>query len=316
MTSRPVTTPLVSVVVPYFNAERFLAEAIESVRAQTYSAWELLLADDGGVDASVEIARGYASRDPDRVVCLSHPDRANHGAAAARNLAIRNARGSYIALLDADDVWLPTKLEEQVALLEAHPDVGMVYGNSLYWYGWTGQPADRARDRVAALGYATDTVVPPPSLLARCLRRTAAVPCPCSVVLRREVVERVGAFEESFTGPNASAEDLAFFAKVMLVERVLVANRVWDRYRRHPDSVYERAKAEGIAVPARIHYMEWLRDFLLRREIRDRELWQALETALESERRPPPVGMLARLRESLGRFGSRSDSSRARSRDR
>ena len=127
--------PLVSVVVPVYRAERFLDEAIASVRAQRYSEWELLLVDDGGDDGSAAIAKAHVARDPHRVRLLSHPNGENRGASASRNLAIRHARGTYVALLDADDVWLPEKLEAQVALMEANPDVGMLYGNSLYWYG-------------------------------------------------------------------------------------------------------------------------------------------------------------------------------------
>jgi glycosyltransferase involved in cell wall biosynthesis len=287
---------LVSVIVPVYRAERFLRETIESVRAQSYDGWELLLVDDAGGDGSAAIAREYAEREPHRVTLLSHPGGENRGASASRNLAIRHARGAYIALLDADDVWLPTKLREQVDLLEAHPDVGMLYGNSLYWYGWTDVPDDRARDRVPELGVTQDTVIDPPRLLERCLRGTVAVPCPCSVMLRTVAVDRSGGFNEQFIGANASSEDLVFFAKVMLRERVLVANRIWDRYRRHPDSVYERAKVEGLAVPARYHYLEWLRGFVETNEFADDELRSAVDWAMSREREPRALGPAARLR--------------------
>jgi glycosyltransferase involved in cell wall biosynthesis len=292
----PVVPALVSVIVPIYRAERFLRETIESVRAQSHDAWELLLVDDGGGDGSAAIASEYAERDPQRVTLLSHPGGENRGASASRNLAIRHARGAYIALLDADDVWLPAKLRDQVALLEAHPDVGMLYGNSLYWYGWTNVPADRARDRVPDLGFAEDTVVEPPRLLECCLRGTVAVPCPCSVILRRAAVERSGGFNEQFTGANASSEDLVFFAKVMLRERVLVANRIWDRYRRHEDSVYERAKADGIAASARYHYLEWLRDFIAANSFADDELRRTVAWAMARASEPSPPRGGGRLR--------------------
>jgi glycosyltransferase involved in cell wall biosynthesis len=297
--------PLVSVVVPMYRAERFLTEAIESVRKQRYPEWELLLVDDAGGDRCTAIAESYARRDPDRITLLAHPGGENRGASASRNLAISQARGAYIALLDADDVWLPEKLDAQVRLLQAHPDVGMVYGNSLYWYGWTGEPADRARDRVPILGVRHDTVLDPPTVLTRCLRGTIAVPCPCSVMLRREAVDRAGGFESAFVGVNASAEDLAFFAKVMLRERVLVANHVWDRYRRHSDSVYSRAKADGTATAARAYYFTWLREYLTRHAVTNPELWDALSAAAN----PLPEaqsGLVERLgraaRRVIGRF--------------
>ena len=299
------TLPLVSIIVPVYRAERFLEHTIESVRAQTYATWELLLVDDGGGDRSATIAATYAARDPGRIVLLAHPNGENRGASASRNLAISRARGAYIALLDADDVWLPTKLEEQVRLMESHRNVGMLYGNSVYWYGWTGNADDALRDRVPVLGVDRETVFEPPTLLSACLRGTVAVPCPCSVVLRREAVQRAGGFERDFVGPNASSEDLAFFAKVMLRERVLISPTIWDRYRRHPDSVYERAKAEGIAVPARLYYFNWLRDYLAQNGFSTPELSAALSSSIDNSTRGDRHGLSDRLRHAAGRLFER-----------
>src|SRR5260370_40898850 len=100
---------LVSVVVAFYNAERFLAEAIDSVLAQTYTRWELLLVDDGSSDSGQEIARRYATQYPGRIQCLEHPGHRNLGMCTSRNLGARHSRGEYIAGLDSDDVWLPRK---------------------------------------------------------------------------------------------------------------------------------------------------------------------------------------------------------------
>ena len=110
---------LVSIIVPIYNAERFLAEAIDSVLAQTYTDWELLLIDDGSTDRSTEIAQQYAASNPERIHFLEHSGRRNFGVCSSRNLGIGRSRGEYIALLDADDVWLPSKLAEQIALMKA-----------------------------------------------------------------------------------------------------------------------------------------------------------------------------------------------------
>src|SRR5829696_811917 len=98
--------PLVSSVMIFFNAERFIREAIESVFAQTYDNWELLLVDDGSTDDSTQIALHYAEQYPERVRYLEHPGHQNRGMSASRNLGVSQAKGEYIALLDADDVWL------------------------------------------------------------------------------------------------------------------------------------------------------------------------------------------------------------------
>jgi glycosyltransferase involved in cell wall biosynthesis len=271
--------PLVSVVIPFLDAERFLSEAVESVRAQTCSRWELLLVDDGSRDDSTAIAREYAAREPDRIRYLEHEGHRNRGISASRNVGAYAGSGPLIAMLDADDVWLPHKLAEQVALLAAHPEAAMVYGRSQYWYGWTSNPADAARDTLPSLGVSGDTVVDPPELLVRCLRGEATVPCPCSIVVRRNVYERVGGFEAGFTGVLAAIEDQAFYAKVMLDEPVLVADRWWDRYRQHPDSVYSRAKREGWVLDARLRYLEWLRAQLTARKMPDGSLSRAVRAA-------------------------------------
>ena len=97
--------PLVSVVIPVWNAERFLAEAIESVLAQTWPHWELLLADDGSTDRSAEIARSWESRHPGKIRCLEHPGRANRGESASRNLG----RGANRRLTVVDTVSIDPK---------------------------------------------------------------------------------------------------------------------------------------------------------------------------------------------------------------
>src|SRR5262245_29749459 len=112
---------LVSVIMIFLDEKRFIREAIESVLAQTYQNWELLLIDDGSRDGSGEIAQGIAAEHPNRVRYLEHPGHQNRGMSASRNLGVRHAQGAYIAFLDADDIWVAKKLEQQVAILKSHP---------------------------------------------------------------------------------------------------------------------------------------------------------------------------------------------------
>lgn len=105
---------LVSVITPCYNGEKYLAETIESVLAQTYKKWEMIIIDDGSKDSSAKIASEYAARNP-RVRLITQE---NAGSAAARNHGIRECQGQYIALLDADDIWLPTFLEKQIAFMK------------------------------------------------------------------------------------------------------------------------------------------------------------------------------------------------------
>lgn len=108
---------LVSVITPCRNAEVFIAAAIDSVRAQTLTDWEMIIVDDASTDTSAAIVADYAARDH-RICLVSLPRPA--GPSVARNTAIRRARGRYIAFLDSDDLWFPDKLAKQVAFMAAH----------------------------------------------------------------------------------------------------------------------------------------------------------------------------------------------------
>jgi glycosyltransferase involved in cell wall biosynthesis len=291
------TPPLVSAITTFLNGERFIAEAIESVLAQTYPNWELFLVDDGSTDGATAIAKSYAGRYPDRIRYLEHEGHRNRGISASRNVGLAAAHGQYIACLDADDVWLPEKLADQVSLLEAQPDVGLMYGNTLYWYSWTGRPEDRARDYYPALGVA-DGVISGSQLLVWNLRRRVTVPCVHSLLVRADVLRRVGGFEERFTG---MFEDQACYAKLFLDGPVLVVNRAWERYRIHDDSCCAVARREGSAASARQRYLEWLDGYLRTAPTAGPEVHAALRNALWPYRHP----RLHRLWHGASRFAER-----------
>lgn len=106
---------MVSIITPNYNCGRFVAETIESVLAQTYTNWEMIIVDDCSTDDSLQTINKYAERD-DRIKVLVNEK--NSGAAISRNLALSMAKGKWIAFLDSDDLWLPEKLEKQVAFME------------------------------------------------------------------------------------------------------------------------------------------------------------------------------------------------------
>lgn len=116
--------PEISVVLPVFNGEEFLAQAIESVLTQTHPVKEIIVVDDGSTDQSLSLARRYEPR----VRCISQQ---NQGASAARNAGIAAASGEWIAFLDADDYWLPSKIERQVAVIKEFPAAGLIYAGRL-----------------------------------------------------------------------------------------------------------------------------------------------------------------------------------------
>ena len=108
--------PLISIIMPAFKAERFIAETLASVQSQSFVDWECLVVDDASPDGTAALAQRIAAGDR-RVRLLRHA--ANRGTAAARNTALEAASGRYIAFLDADDLWLPAKLERQLAFMQA-----------------------------------------------------------------------------------------------------------------------------------------------------------------------------------------------------
>jgi glycosyltransferase involved in cell wall biosynthesis len=205
---------LVSVVIPTFNRAYCLAATVDSVLAQTHRELEILVVDDGSTDGTHELlARRYAAEPRLRVL-----RQANAGVCSARNHGLREARGELVALLDSDDLWLPWKLEAQVACLRAVPEAGMIwtdmdavrpdgailarrYLTTMYSaYGWFSREelfersfplADVDAELAAALGgprvYAGDIFS---EMVLGNLVHTS------TVVLRRDRLERVGGFDE------------------------------------------------------------------------------------------------------------------------
>lgn len=280
--------PLVSVITIFLNEEKFIEEAIASVFAQTYTQWELLLVDDGSTDESTRIAQNYAAGHSGRIRYLEHDKHENRGMSATRNLGIRQARGEYIAFLDADDVWLPLKLEQQVRLMEKHPGAAMLYGRTQLWFSWTAENPFRSLfalkqndpDPLTIPGRKYDRLIEPPSQLLLHLQDRNIYPTSCSVLVRRPVFEEVGFFEEQFRNAN---EDMVFHSKVFLKYPVYVSSRCWDRYRIHPDSFWRTAWREGrgkeTEQSGRLNYLIWLENYLQEQEITDPRVWKKLNRA-------------------------------------
>jgi glycosyltransferase involved in cell wall biosynthesis len=271
-------TPLVSVIIIFLNEADFLEEAVDSVLAQTYEQWELLLVDDGSSDGSTQIALKYCARNHAKICYLEHPGHKNLGMSASRNLGILHANGKYIAFLDADDVWLPEKLQFQIQIMESQPTAGMVYGNTLYWHGWTGREKDKQRDYVPDLGIEPNRLFQPPYLLSRYLSGQSAVPCTCSIMIRTEVIRKIAGFEESFPGMY---EDQVFYAKLSASEPVFVSDTCLDKYRQHSGSNTAAADVSGQSRLYRLKFLHWLATYLDRHHIEDpllqltlrQELW-------------------------------------------
>jgi glycosyltransferase involved in cell wall biosynthesis len=177
------TMPRVSIIVPSYNTGRYLPVAINSVIAQTFPDWELIVIDDGSTDNTRAVAQSYA---PTLGEKLRYLYQSNRGLPAARNAAIREARGEFIAILDADDLWLPTRLERGVAVMDSRPDVGLVHSRTA-----------RVDQHGTIVGY---KVFPPKcqsgKIAAYLLTRRASISCP-TVLFRKQCLDLVGPFDET-----------------------------------------------------------------------------------------------------------------------
>jgi glycosyltransferase involved in cell wall biosynthesis len=192
--------PLVSVIIPVYNGERYLAEAIESVLAQTYRPIEVIVVNDGSTDGSADIAQSYKIR------YIYQP---NQGVAVARNAGIAAARGDLIAFLDQDDLWAPNKLSVQVDYLLKHPRVDYVI----------------AKQRI----FLESGTVLPSWLKSELLENKQSGFLPGTLVARKTVFERIGNFDSAYkVGSDA---DWFFRAKdtsvpLAILDQVLLRKRV------------------------------------------------------------------------------------------
>lgn len=170
--------PIISVVIAAYNAEKYLAETLASVRAQTFPDYEIVLVDDGSTDGTAALAALHED-----VVIVRQ---SNRGEAAARNTGIRAARGEFVAFLDADDIWLPWKLEKQVDELMRSPQTGWVYSDALVFDSETRRTLCRIGERLHLYeGYILRQLLLQPFI-------PSATP-----VVRRSVLAETGWFNEA-----------------------------------------------------------------------------------------------------------------------
>ncbi len=212
--------PLVSVIIPAYNYGRFLADAIESVLAQTFKDYELIVVDDGSTDNTQEVVKPYQGR-------MHYQRNQNRGLSATRNFGVSLAKGKYLAFLDADDEWLPNKLAVQVPVLDDHPDAALVMSRFTLM--------DGSRQALPGL----KPLNKPGETFREIVYHGTA--CPSSFLVRRECFEALGGFDESI----ATMEDFDIGLRLAARYRVIQLEEPLGRYRIHgpslstaPDKVY------------------------------------------------------------------------------
>lgn len=191
--------PLVSIITPARNAAAYIHETISTVTRQTYANWEWLVSDDNSTDSTVELLRHAAASDH-RIKVLISPN-PNGLPARARNCSLAAAGGEYLAFLDADDLWEPTKIERQVAYLRSHPEVDGV----ACLYDLFGDPA-RVQNESAMMWRPASPVCTRKEIIEHCPFQTS------TLVIRRHCYEAIGGMNED---PQLVMEDYEYFVRLL-----------------------------------------------------------------------------------------------------
>ncbi|MEM9087756.1 MAG: glycosyltransferase family A protein [Cyanobacteria bacterium P01_F01_bin.53] len=224
----PVVTPAVTVVIPAYNAMRYLPKALESVLAQTYQNFEVCIINDGSQDNITDWYDELSADIRRRVTLLSQP---NQGISSARNAGIIRSRSPYIAFLDADDIWLPHMLERQIAYLEDHPSVSLVY-SAVAMVDVDGHLLGRV--------YGASVEPPLPTCSASAARHRLntwsrlvvnnVIPTPSAVLVRRSCLLSVGLFDLAL---SSYVEDKDLWLRIARAHTVQSLPEILTHKRRH-----------------------------------------------------------------------------------
>lgn len=264
---RANANPRVSVIIPFFNPGNFLREAVESVVAQTYRSWELILVDDGSTDHSTSIAKAFAAASEGCIRYLEHPGHANRGMPASRNFGIISSCGAYVANLDADDWWEAGFLDELVSVLDSNPSVAMTFGPMKVWGGWSER--EKRADWVQSFTFVPNKIIQPPSFIPLLLTGRND---PQGCVFRREILDEVGLYEESLE----MCEDWALFIKIALKNEIMPIGNCLYRYRQHPGQFCRQRHVAGSFHRDFLPFISWLRHYLESVSCEDRGVWVAV----------------------------------------
>ncbi len=215
-----MASPMISVVMPVFNVAPYVKDAVQSVLDQTYTDFELIAVDDGSSDQSVEILESFSDG---RIRIIRHEH--NRGVAAARNTGISAAEGEFLAFLDADDLMVPSRLENQLAFMNRDPSIALSAGGTKI-VGPDGKPIARAGHTVIL-----DTSAAAPSLVFGNLFATSAW------MMRRDALP-AGGFQQQF------AEDYDLLIRLSMTHRVSLSRDCYTYYRRRPGSAMHTADSK------------------------------------------------------------------------
>jgi glycosyltransferase involved in cell wall biosynthesis len=225
---------LISIIIPAYNAENFLAETIDSVLNQTYANWELIVVNDGSTDNTLKIIKQYCEKDA-RIKII---DKKNEGVSIARNKGFKNTSGAYLAFLDADDKWHEDNLSEKLKVLQIKTEIGLVHADMQFM----SENSDIQKEYFS--GKEGNILK---SLL---LWDGTNIPSPSSILVRRETIQNVGLFDTELS----TAADQEFFFRIASRYEVAHIPMVLGFYRFHSSNMHK-----NIALMERDHHLAYLK---------------------------------------------------------
>lgn len=269
--------PLVSVIMNCYNSAQYLREAIESVLAQTYSHWEIVFWDNQSTDESAKVFKSYSDS---RLRYFFAPEHTKLG--QARNLAVMQARGEWVGFLDCDDVWLPEKLEKQVAIiLNEGPELGLVYGQMLV-LGKSYEPSSKWSGRMRKYSNKTLLMTLPEGRVFEKLLLLNFISL-LTAMVRTEIYNEVGGVADHFE----VSEDYDLFVKISAVRKVRAVQSVIGLYRIHQSNTsilnLEKGFLESIEIvgrylpdPSAVRGLKYHHLCYAVAQIRDGKLWSGV----------------------------------------
>ena len=216
----------ISVLIPSYNCVKFLPEAIKSVLNQTYQDFEIIIIDDGSTDNTKDIVDSFKKQYLNQIQYIYQE---NKGLAIARNTGLEHAQGQYIALLDADDVWLPERLEAEIHVIESDPSIGLVHANIT---------------KISPTGEFLDTPIRQKQFLSGNIYeyiflRKADIACP-TVLFRKECCKQAGMFDPNLT--RLGCEDRDLWLRISKDYKITYVDKVLANYRVSPESMSRNLK--------------------------------------------------------------------------
>ena len=256
--------PLISVIIPFYNAGIWLQEAIESVLHQSYTNWEIILIDDGSTQEDTAIAKAYAVKFPSKIFYAEHDGHVNRGLTISRNVGIKHTHGEFIAFLDADDFWQNQKLQHQLDIFNQFPEVTMICEASCFWYSWKDK---NANDEFIEIGVPQGVYQPPLLMKHLYPLGDGQPPCPSGIIIKREALQRSGGFEERFSGIYQLYEDQAFLSKMYSREIIYISATANNLYRKRADSMTSAANDLQLYKKVRLFYLDFLKEYFLQKTV-------------------------------------------------